>query len=372
MGDRSNAVGVDEIAGENHAQLLLESAYAVNGSSTSELFSISLHGDGKPCSGLLDTGATRTILTSNIAQPTRLSDPVLHAYNGGVVETLGMTDVVIASGDHSCQCSCFIVPKGSQRVLFGQDVISELDLIAQAHVVNTAPVSIAVKADVDPEAQPARRPPFSVRDEIEKELKWFVDADAIKPVREASPWVSPIVPVRKHNDSLRLCVDYQQLNKNVVREHHTRCRLLNKSQPNWKILLRNRQHVREFESPLKLLVPQCTSLRGNSVAVRPENSASSMPIISTPTTVASATAATSVKATTPVPAAESVPADGPVMNALSSCAEVLTGPVPDIMPDPVLEVHNSSLGSSTSIMPAEPRRHSTRHVREPKRFIEEF
>ena len=193
----------------------------MHGSSTSELFTISLHVDGKPCSGLLDTGATRTILTSDIAQPTRLSDRVLRAYNGGVVETLSMTDVVIASGDRSYQCSCFIVPKGSQRVLFGQDVISELELIAQAHIVNTAPVSISVKAGVDPVAQPARRPPFSVRDEIEKELKRLVDADVIEPVRQASPWVSPIVPVRKHNGSLRLCVDYRQLNKNIVRERHS-------------------------------------------------------------------------------------------------------------------------------------------------------
>ena len=61
-----------------------------------------------------------------------------------------MAGVVIASGDCSWQCSCFIVPKGSQRVLFGQDIISELDLIAQAHVVNTThnPVSSSVKGDV--------------------------------------------------------------------------------------------------------------------------------------------------------------------------------------------------------------------------------
>ena len=53
-------------------------------------------------------------------------------------------------------------------------------------------------------AKPARRLPFSVRDEIEKELKRLVDADVIEPVQEAYPWVSPIVPVHKHNGSLRL------------------------------------------------------------------------------------------------------------------------------------------------------------------------
>ena len=105
------------------------------------------------------------------------------------------------------------------------------------------------------------------------------------------------------------------------------------------------------------VVPQCTSPPGNSAAVRPKNSASPMPIVATPTTIASATAATSVTATTPVSAAAAVPADASV---------------PDVMLDPVLEVRNSSLVSATSIMPAGPRRHSTRHVCEPKRFIEEF
>ena len=124
-----------------------------------------------------------------------------------------------------------------------------------------------------------------------------------------------------------------------------------------KILLRNRQHVREFESPFKPLVLLCTSLPGNPAAVRPENSASPLPIVPTPTTVASATAATSVTATTAVSAAAAVPADASV---------------PDVKPNPVPEARNSSLVPFSSIMLAEPRHHSTRRVREPKHFIEEF
>ena len=47
-----------------------------------------------------------------------------------------------------------------------------------------------------------------------------MNADIIEPVKEASPWVSPVVPVRKSNSSLRLCVDYRQLNKSIIRERH--------------------------------------------------------------------------------------------------------------------------------------------------------
>ena len=92
-----------------------------------------------------------------------------------------------------------------------------------ACLVETAPVSITVDKSARPVAQPARRPPFSVKADIEKELARLAKADIIEPVKEASPWVSLVVPVRKSNGTLRLpvCVDYRQLNKSIIRERHS-------------------------------------------------------------------------------------------------------------------------------------------------------
>lgn len=171
------------------------------------------------CEDLLDTGAMRTILTEDIVQPTRKSDRSLKAYNRETIDTLGKADVTVASETCSMTCSCFVVPRGSQRVLFGQDVISELELLVSTNQVNTPPVSISVSTSAKPVAQPARRLPFSAKTDIEDELQRLVDVDVIEPVKEASPWVPPIVPVRKSNGSLRLCVDYRQLNKSIIREH---------------------------------------------------------------------------------------------------------------------------------------------------------
>ena len=147
--DNAHAVGLDP-ANTHLPYNGYDMAYTVTGQSTADLFTITLQVDGKPCTGLLDTGATRTILTRDIVQPTRQVDRVLRAYNGGVVDTLGMADVTITSGGHVCTCSCFVVAQGSQRVLFGQDVIAELELLVAVNAVDIRPVSISV----DPAAKP--------------------------------------------------------------------------------------------------------------------------------------------------------------------------------------------------------------------------
>ena len=204
------------------AQYIYESAYTCSdGMFQRQGFTVTLMVNGKPCSGLLDTGATRTILTDDVVAATRPSNRVLRAYNGGDIETLGMADVRIGTEDQQMDCECFVVPCGKRRVLFGQDVIAKLELLVSANSVNTTPVSISVDPAAKPLAQPARRPPFSAKDDIEKELERLVKAQIIEPVKEASAWVSPIVPVRKSNGKLRLCVDYRQLNKCIVRERHS-------------------------------------------------------------------------------------------------------------------------------------------------------
>ena len=186
--DNSHAVGLDP-ANTHLPYNGYNMAYIVTGQSTADLFTITLQVDGKPCTGLINTGATRTFLTSDIVQPRRQADRVLRAYNGGVVDTLGMADVTITSGGHVCTCSCFVVAQGSQRVLFGQDVIAELELLVAVNAVDIRPVSISVDPAAKPIAQPARRPSFSAKADIVKELERLVAADIIELVKEALAWV---------------------------------------------------------------------------------------------------------------------------------------------------------------------------------------
>ncbi|XP_018014569.1 uncharacterized protein LOC108671526 [Hyalella azteca] len=55
-----------------------------------------------------------------------------------------------------------------------------------------------------------------LRHEIEEELRKLQDRDIIE--RSNSPWSSPLVPIRKKDGNLRLCVDYRALNSVTKRD----------------------------------------------------------------------------------------------------------------------------------------------------------
>lgn len=47
----------------------------------------------------------------------------------------------------------------------------------------------------------------------------MMDAGIIKPIRH-STWVSDLVPVRKKNGDIRLCVDFRNLNINSLKDNY--------------------------------------------------------------------------------------------------------------------------------------------------------
>jgi len=54
---------------------------------------------------------------------------------------------------------------------------------------------------------------------IEKELKWMLDAKIIVPLRY-SKWIANLVPVRKKNGEIRLCVDFINLNRCSLKDNY--------------------------------------------------------------------------------------------------------------------------------------------------------
>ena len=68
--------------------------------------------------------------------------------------------------------------------------------------------------DDTPIYQRPRRFPQPINDEIDRQCRELCDADIIEP--SISPFSSPIVPVRKKDGTIRMCIDYRRLNSVTV------------------------------------------------------------------------------------------------------------------------------------------------------------
>ncbi len=171
---------------------------------------------------MVDTGSAVSILPMSIYtgsfSQAPLSPPKLSlvSFGGNAIEVKGC----LPSSIYHCHCTTtdlYIVQKGS--AVLGRDLFTGLCLqICDGQVSTdqcTHPVSsidaksenwlgcargfvhrVQVRPGSQPVQQKLRRLPFSIRNEVSKELQKLVQQDVIEPV-DASEWVSPIVVTRK-------------------------------------------------------------------------------------------------------------------------------------------------------------------------------
>ena len=55
------------------------------------------------------------------------------------------------------------------------------------------------------------RIPYALRDECDRQIKFMLENEVIRP--SSSPWMSPVVLVKKKDSSIRFCVDFRKLNE---------------------------------------------------------------------------------------------------------------------------------------------------------------
>ena len=79
---------------------------------------------------------------------------------------------------------------------------------------------IKIKEGAQPVIKPSRRIPVATRAPLKMELKRMTDIDVIYPVNHPTEMVSEIVVTNKPDGSIRVCLDPQELNKIIEREHY--------------------------------------------------------------------------------------------------------------------------------------------------------
>jgi len=79
---------------------------------------------------------------------------------------------------------------------------------------------IRIEPGVDPVQHAPRRVPVAIREQLRSTLEELALQDIIAPVTQPTPWISSLVVLPKKNGSLRLCLDPQDLNKAIQREHY--------------------------------------------------------------------------------------------------------------------------------------------------------
>ena len=84
----------------------------------------------------------------------------------------------------------------------------------------TGTASIEVDPSVKPVVHAPRKCPIHLRDDLKKELDRMENMGVIKPVSEATDWVSSLVIAKKPDGRLRVCLDPRDLNKAIKRPHH--------------------------------------------------------------------------------------------------------------------------------------------------------
>ena len=83
-------------------------------------------------------------------------------------------------------------------------------------------LKLNIDKQVKPSKQKLRPIPIYLKDLVEAELKKMVEQGIIEKVNGPTPWISPIVPVRKPNrpNAIRICCDGREANKAIIRERY--------------------------------------------------------------------------------------------------------------------------------------------------------
>lgn len=184
----------------------------------------------------LDTGAACTIITLDTFMKIKSSDlelaptnKKLFDFSGNSIKAHGEIEIPVEYQEQRKTLKCVVVD--GQNNLFGRDWLKEIKLnwnkimhmtskvndwsVKYPDVFtdnlgkyNGPKISIIKNQDAVPIFLRERQVPYSLKEAIDKELDSLVEKGILIPVQH-SKWATPIVPVLKKNNTVRICGDYR-------------------------------------------------------------------------------------------------------------------------------------------------------------------
>ena len=194
--------------------------------------------NSRPVRMLVDTGSPVSIIPARLYHQSFSSVPLrpagqLSQYDGSGINVLGKITVSVSGSEAEGGVADLYVAMG-QTPLTGRDLQQKLavtvrhgNVVCQVSSGVLPAISgyvhkVRLKPDAVPVQMPLRTMPYALREEVGKHLQDLEKQGIIERVdRSASPWLSPIVAVRKKGGKgLRICLDLSEVNKAVVPNGH--------------------------------------------------------------------------------------------------------------------------------------------------------
>ena len=190
---------------------------------------------------IADTGAARNILPSHLYKgKSDKCNLKLKAFGGAEIEIVGSVELPIRYNDVEFLATFILVNTPDENFpLLCTDTCVNLGILDELKVACNKVVPACVNENADlfeglgrvkkvrcqlfvkenaiPRCFATRRLPPALLGDIEKQLAKLEKLDVIEKITY-SEWCFPIVPVRKKDGSVRICVDFRYLNESLIRE----------------------------------------------------------------------------------------------------------------------------------------------------------
>lgn len=203
----------------------------------------------------IDTGSPITVIAERVYDIIRKNDEVslsdssmvLRGYTGEQIIPIGRFDVNMIWGRKERPMCIYVVKDGGPSLLgrdfmdsfgVGLTEVNQMDNIysdaALQRIIgenkalfenvigkyNNTEIKLQIKQEAVPIFCKHRAPPLQLKEKIESELKYLEEQGVITKVKH-NDWATPLVPVLKHDGSLRLCGDYRiTINKFLIPDRY--------------------------------------------------------------------------------------------------------------------------------------------------------